>query len=623
MLMKRILIYTAIISTILIAFFACEKEAEIKLPVVSTASVDGIYNTSARVGGNVSDNGGAEITDRGVYWDTAASPETSGTKLQIGTGTGTFYDTLTELTPGVKYFVKAYAVNIKGTAYGEETFFTTQINLPTIVTSPVTELTPTSARVGGNVIDDGGFEVSQRGVYWGTDPNPRLTGTKLEMGSGEGEFSQTLTGLSRAVLYYIIAYAANIKGTAYGNEVSFTTEPELPVVYTTTVLDITTHSAKVGGNISSDGGSAITERGVYWGSSPDPQTTGTQLAMGSGTGNFNDTLYNLDPGATYYVKAYATNSLGTSWGEEKNWTTLGELPTVTTLEYSDLTATGVTLHGLVSAGDLSTTVEFEYGTTTAYGSTQVASNSPVTEEDDSVSTNISGLTPETLYHYRVKAVNELGTVYGEDATFTTVITGITGSVKDRDGNTYQTIGIGYQEWMTENLKTTVYNDSTSIPLVELDSTWAVQSTAAFCWYNNDQTSYKNIYGALYNWTAVNTGKLCPAGWHVPTDEEVTELIDYLGGAGVAGGYLKEAGTSHWKSPNTAASDEYDFTALPGGKRMDNGIFDFIKVEGNWWSSTSYSTLTASYFYFLFNYSNSFQAYMNKKCGLSVRCVKDD
>ena len=237
--MKRFYIYTAILFTILIAFFACEKEAKIVLPTVSTASVDEIYNTSARVGGRISDNGGAEITDRGVYWDTATGPETSGTKLQIGIGMGTFFDTIAGLTPGVKYFVKAYATNSQGTSYGDETFFTTQISLPTITTSAVSELTPTSARVGGNISDDGGFEVSQRGVYWGTDPNPRLTGTKLAMGSGAGEFSQTLTGLDRAVSYFVSAYATNIKGTAHGNEISFTTEPELPTVSTATILDIT------------------------------------------------------------------------------------------------------------------------------------------------------------------------------------------------------------------------------------------------------------------------------------------------------------------------------------------------------------------------------------------------
>jgi uncharacterized protein (TIGR02145 family) len=621
--MKKGFACSVILSIILFAFYACEKEAKVTLPIVSTASVDFIYNTSARVGGLVSDDGGAEISDRGVYWGTSTGPESSGTKLQIGTGTGIFHDSLTGLIAGTKYYVKAYATNSLGTAYGDETFFTTQISLPTITTSAVTELTATSARVGGVISDSGGYAVSHRGVYWGTDPNPQLTGTKLEMGSGSGAFSQTLSGLSRAVLYYVTAYATNIKGTAYGNEISFTTEPELPVVATSAVIEIQAYSARVGGNVSSDGGSAVTERGLYWGASPDPQSTGTQLVLGSGEGIFTDTLENLDAGTTYYVKAYATNGLGTSYGEELDWTTLGEEPAATTLGYSDLTAGSVTLYGLVSARELSTTVEFEYGTTTAYGSTVTATNSPVTEEDDSVSADISGLSPETEYHFRVKATNDLGTVYSEDSTFTTVITGITGTVQDIESNTYQTIGIGYQQWMTSNLKTRKYNDGSAIPLITSDSAWSVINTDAYCWYENDSSGYHNTYGVLYNWPAVNTGKLCPTGWHVPTDADFTELVEYLGGAGQAGGLLKETGTTHWNSPNTDASDQYGFTALGGGKRMDNGSFDFVKVEGNWWSSTNYSTLTANYMYLIFNFSNSFQAFTNKKYGMSVRCVKDD
>lgn len=621
--MKKAFIGSAIISIILIAFYACEKEAKVLLPTVSTASVDSIYNTSARVGGLVSDDGGGDISDRGVYWGTDTGPESSGTKLQIGTGTGVFHVSLAGLTPGVKYYVKAYATNSAGTAYGDETFFTTQISLPTVTTSAVTELTANSARIGGVISDSGGFEITGRGVYWGTDPDPRLTGTKIGMGTGSGAFSQTLNGLSRAVMYYVVAYATNIKGTACGEEISFTTEPDMPIVATSFVTGIQAYSARVGGNVSSDGGSAVTERGLYWGASPDPVTTGTQLVLGSGEGLFTDTLKNLDAGSTYYVKAYATNSLGTSYGQELDWTTLGEEPIASTLGYADLTSGGATLYGLVSANDLSTTVEFEYGTTTSYGSTVTAGGSPVTELDDSVSAPVSGLVPETVYHYRVRATNDLGTVYGEDSTFTTVITGITGSVQDIESNTYQTIGIGYQVWMTGNLKTRKYNDGGPIPLVTSDSAWSAISTDAYCWYDNDSSAYHNTYGLLYNWPAVNTGKLCPSGWHVATNDDFTELVEYLGGAGEAGSLLKETGTSHWNSPNEGATDEYDFTALGGGKRFENGSFDFVKVEGNWWTSTNYSNLTARYFYLVFDLGNSFQAYTNKNIGMSVRCVKDD
>ncbi len=621
--MKTKYINIAILILMFTTFLSCEKEEKIDPPHVETASVDEIYNTSARVGGRVTDNGGAEITDRGVYWGTSTSPEKSGTKLQSGTGDGEFYETLSDLSSGVKYYVTAYAVNSAGTTYGNETFFTTQISLPTVITSPVTEYTSTSATVGGSVTDNGGFEITVRGIYWGTEPNPRLTGTRVEMGSGDGDFSQTFTELNRSITYYVIAFATNIKGTSYGSEISFSTEPELPIVITATILDITPYSATAGGVVSSSGGSDVTERGIYWGTTAAPVTTGTKLVIDSGTGSFADTLDNLTPGTTYYVTAYAINSIGTAYGEEKSFLTIGKEPIIDEiLDYKDLTTNGVVLSGVIAPGELSTTITFEVGLTTSYGTSVEADESPLTEKD-TVSVTITGLTPNTLYHYRIVAANDLGTVYSADSTFTTVITGMQSTVTDSEGNIYNTIGIGYQEWMTGNLKSVVYRNGTdSIPLAESDSLWGTMTTPAYCWYAGDSAANYDPYGALYNWYAVNTGNLCPAGWHVPTNDDINELVNYVGGSGAAGGLLKETGTVHWNSPNTGAKDKYGFTARGGGKRSDEGVFDFVKVEANWWTSTEYSTLNASYFNILFNYGNSFQAYLSKKTGMSVRCVKD-
>jgi uncharacterized protein (TIGR02145 family) len=163
-----------------------------------------------------------------------------------------------------------------------------------------------------------------------------------------------------------------------------------------------------------------------------------------------------------------------------------------------------------------------------------------------------------------------------------------GTLTDIDGNVYKTIQIGNQTWMAENLKTTKYNDGTSIPLVN-DSTPAVNFTApGYCWYNSDQAIYKITYGALYNWHAVNTGKLAPIGWHVPTDSEWTILTTYLGDVSVAGGKLKQTGTSHWNLPNLGATNEVGFSAIGGGYCGYNGAFSSssINFSGFWWSSTA-------------------------------------
>ena len=203
------------------------------------------------------------------------------------------------------------------------------------------------------------------------------------------------------------------------------------------------------------------------------------------------------------------------------------------------------------------------------------------------------------------------------------------TVKDIDGNGYKTVTIGKQVWMAENLKTTKYNDGKTIPLVTDEKSWEVLTTPAYCWYNNDATANKNKYGALYNWYTVNTKKLCPNGWHVPTDAEWTILTTYLGGESVAGGKLKETGTSHWESPNTGATNKSGFTALPGGFRNHDGTFgDFgsyvliFRSNGCWWSSTEQSDFSAYYRRLYNTLISVYRSPSDKHFGYSVRCLKD-
>lgn len=194
-------------------------------------------------------------------------------------------------------------------------------------------------------------------------------------------------------------------------------------------------------------------------------------------------------------------------------------------------------------------------------------------------------------------------------------------VIDIDGNTYNIITIGSQVWLKENLKTTKYNDGSSIPLVSNETEWYNLNKAAFCYYNNDST-LKNTYGLLYNWYTVSTNKLCPIGWHVPTDSDWNVLITYLGGNNIAGGKLKEIGTTHWINPNIGASNESNFTALPGGYRDSNGVFYGVGYNGHWWSSTELGSNFA-WERDLFNNLNSIDRTDNNvRSGTSVRCIWD-
>ncbi len=198
------------------------------------------------------------------------------------------------------------------------------------------------------------------------------------------------------------------------------------------------------------------------------------------------------------------------------------------------------------------------------------------------------------------------------------------TVSDVDGNIYNTVIIDTQEWMKENLKTTRYNDNTIIPLVTNNSAWAALSTPAYCYYNNDSLTYNAAYGAMYNWFAVNTGKLCPTGWHVPTDIDWNNLIGYLGGSFVASSALKEVGISHWTSPNSDADNSSGFTALPAGHRMLNGVFNDIGGFTSYWTSTEDAPSYAPY-RFLSYLSSEVKRYSftnDEFFGLSVRCLNN-
>ena len=318
-------------------------------------------------------------------------------------------------------------------------------------------------------------------------------------------------------------------------------KPVSPILSTADISAITQTTATSGGNITSDGGETIISRGVCWSTSQNPTIADSKSADGTGTGAFTSSLTGLTAGTTYYVRAYATNSAGIAYGNELSFLTSSAGTTVT----------------------------------------------------------------------------------------------------DIDGNIYNTVTIGTQVWMKENLKTTKYKDGTSIPLVTDGTAWSNLSTPGYCWYNNDAATYKTDYGALYNWHTVNTGNLCPTGWHAPTDTEWTTLENYL----IANGYNYDgtttgnkiakslASTTLWtSSSNTGSVGNTDypairnatgFTALPGGYRYYTGSFDDIGNYGHWWSSTEYSSTKAWYRFVSYDYSYVYSCYsMTKNCGFSVRCARD-
>jgi len=235
---------------------------------------------------------------------------------------------------------------------------------------------------------------------------------------------------------------------------------------------------------------------------------------------------------------------------------------------------------------------------------------------------IVGLDDITDYYYRLRGYNDIG--IGTNSNTISLTTDLE-LVVDGDGNIYTYVTIGTQQWLVENLHTTRYMDGTAITLVENAVAWAALGTEAYCWYDNDEATYGDIYGTLYNWWAVdNAHGLAPTGWRVPTEADWVTLTTYLGGTANMGGILKEIGLAHWLTPNTGAIDTYGFTSLPAGARFYTGTFDNI-TERNWlWSSTSVDANNANLRYIRYDTAAVPGAGTSsgKKYGMSVRCVRD-
>ena len=246
-------------------------------------------------------------------------------------------------------------------------------------------------------------------------------------------------------------------------------------------------------------------------------------------------------------------------------------------------------------------------------------------------------TVNTDVNGQAKVMWQLGPVYGTqtieasvtavDGTALTTVLNIIGMLSDAEGNLYQTIEMGNQLWMAENLRSTKYNDGTEIPYISDSYNWENNtSNPAYCWYYNSAYEYKQEYGALYNWHVISTEKICPSGWHIPTDAEWSILVSIWGGESQAGGKLKEAGTAHWKSPNTGATNESGFRARPGGLRDYKGVYhgtdNKIGSYGYWWSATVKNNESSWAYIMYYNNSTILRHSANKQTGYSLRCIKD-
>jgi uncharacterized protein (TIGR02145 family) len=603
------------------------------VPILTTTAVTSITLTTAVSGGNITSNGGGTVTVSGICWATTTAPTTASSKTIDGALTGAFTGNLTGLTPGTTYYVRAYATNSAGTAYGNEVnFVTTAVVVPTLTTTAVTSITLTTATSGGTISSNGGGTVTASGICWSTTAAPTTANSKTTDGTATGTFSSNMTGLTPGAQYHVRAYATNSAGTAYGNEQVFTTTAiVVPTLTTAAVTSITTTTAVSGGDITSNGGGAVTSSGICWATTINPTTAlVTKTTDGTATGVFASSLIGLTNGTVYYVRAYAINSAGTAYGNQVSFTTTAVVvPTLTTTAIS-----AVDLTTAASGGDITSNGN---GTITTSGICWSATGTPTVADltkttDGSLTgsfvSNLTGLTAGTAYHVRAYASNSAGTGYGNEIIFSTQI-----ADADAVPNHYNTVVIGSQVWMAENLKTVRYNTGTPITNITGDGAWALDSVAqtpAYCWYNDD-ISNRDAHGALYNFWAVNSGDLCPTGWHVPSDADFKVLESFLGVSGATidnygwrgtnqGAQLKS--TTGWDTPN--GTNTSGFNAVPGGYRYyKTGTSNNLTTIAFYWTTTYDAPPTRAWDRQLLDSRNDvFRGVIPLGAGKSVRCLKD-
>lgn len=491
---------------------------------------------------------------------------------------------------------------------------------PVISTAAVTQISPTTAVSGGSIDDEGGAAIISKGVCWNTTDNPEITNNKTTEDSGPVSFASNLTNLTPNTIYFVRAYATNSAGTGYGSSVSFRTTGDKPVSTIANASEIMTSSATLSGTVNPNSLSTTVTFEYGLTTSHGSSLVASQSPLnGDANGIVSVVLSGLNPGKMYYFRIKAENSLGITYSNELSFNTLGNAPVAVTLSIKNLKASTTTINGSVNPGYLSTNAIFEWGTTINYGNTTTSTQGSVTGNTSvNVNAALSGLNPMTTYHYRIKATNELGTTIGEDKTFKTY------EVLDVDGNGYYSVAIGTQTWLSENLKTTHFQNGEVIPNVTGAYEWSALTTSAFCYYKNE-ISNSLVYGNLYNFFAAEDSRnVCPSGWHAPSRDEWTTLFTYLGGETLADTKLREAGITHWLF-NTGATNSTGFTILPAGNRESNGDFFNLRYSAYLWSSLAHSengVLSA------WNAGMDWNAPLikinpySRTYGASIRCIKN-
>ncbi len=565
--------FLAILIVLVTIFSSCKKDKEdkkeITLPKLTTAAITNLSFNTATSGGTITGDGGGAITASGICWSkTNNTPTLSDSKITGTTSTGSFTSAMTNLEENTTYYVRAFATNSAGTGYGNVLTFTTTIDvkLPQLTTAAITSLAYNTATSGGTITTNGGAVITASGICWSkTNNTPTLADSTKAGTTASGSFIYVMNILDENTTYYVRAFATNSAGTGFGDVVTFTTPVNvtLPLLTTAAITGLTYNTATSGGTITADGGAAISASGICWSKTNNPPTISDSKVSGTtATGSFTSVMNSLEENTTYYVRAFATNSAGTGYGNVVTFITLVNitLPQLTTAATTNISFTTATSGGTITTNG--------GAAITASGVCWSKTNNPPTIADSKISgTTASGsftsamtnLEENTAYYVRAFATNSVGTGYGNVVSFTTTT----------DPNsvtfTYNGASVTYgvitsavtgRKWMDRNLGATRvatasndrmayghlfqwgrpsdghqlvnYTSSTAgagvngktktlatsdVPgqslFITPDNTVEQNGVFVYDWRNDQNTN---------RW-AINSQGSCPSGWHVPTMAE--------------------------------------------------------------------------------------------------------
>ena len=653
--MKRSLFVLLILTAICAS---CKKEKkDVSLPQLSTTAISNLTYNSATSGGNITGDGGAAITASGICWSkTNNTPTVSDSKTTGNTASGSFTSVMNGLEENTTYYVRAYATNSAGTGYGNTITFTTPINVkvPELTTAAITDLAYNKATSGGTITANGGAAITASGICWSkTNNNPTTADSKPAENATTGTFTSLMENLEENTTYYVKAYATNSVGTGYGNTITFTTpvNVQLPELTTAAITNLAHNTATSGGTITSNGGADITASGICWSKTSNSPTIDDDKTSGTtASGSFSAVMENLEENTTYYVRAYATNSAGTGYGNTITFTTPVNItiPVLSTTAVSNLGPNTATSGGSITSNG--------GGTITVSGICWSKTNNPTTADSKTSGTTASGsfvavmdnLDPSTTYFVRAYATNSAGTGYGNSISFTT-----TAADENQVTFVYNGATVTYgvvtspttgRKWLDRNLGAsqvaTAYNDyrayghlfqwgrpvdghqlinytsgSNGSPVNGKTKTLATSDAPGHSTFITPDNTIPQGGVFIYDWRndqntnrwAINNQGACPTGWHIPTAEEWA-----------AETAITNLNTAFNQLKLTAPG--YRYGDFDGSGR--DGTVRNVGSLAYYWSSTVWPSGAGFSSYVDISSNDRYPDLLGRAYGCAIRCIKN-